>query len=148
MWEGLLRGWRFNDLPARTCGCCRETLSNETMNTALDLHNKLARHLLHLHHGHEALTEGDSFTVAFESPWDALAFAQVRPALRGAGAKRLRASPVMTCCAPGGVPAGAAEGAARRGLAGGAAERHRRRSRLGPGEALPRSGSASRTARP
>ncbi len=58
--------------------CRRETLPAETMNKALNLHNKLVHELLSKHNGHEAATEGDSVTAAFGSPWDALAFAQVR----------------------------------------------------------------------
>ncbi len=48
------------------------------MNEVMDLHNTLARELLDYSGGHEADTEGDSFIVAFASPWDALEFAQVR----------------------------------------------------------------------
>ncbi len=47
------------------------------MNEALDLHHKLVRKLLHQHAGHEADTEGDSFIIAFSTPWDALGFGQV-----------------------------------------------------------------------
>ncbi len=48
------------------------------MNQVLDMHHKLMRKVLLQHGGYESDTEGDSFIVAFASPWDALAFAQVR----------------------------------------------------------------------
>ncbi len=54
------------------------------MNKALNLHNKLVHELLSKHNGHEAAMEGDSVTAAFGSPWDALAFAQVRTPWRKA----------------------------------------------------------------
>ncbi len=48
------------------------------MNAVMDLHHKLVRKLLDQHGGYESDTEGDSFIVAFASPWGALAFAEVR----------------------------------------------------------------------
>ncbi len=59
------------------------------MDRAVDLHNAVARLLLHEHGGHEAYCEGDSFTVVFASPWDALAFAQVSARAREGG-RRVR----------------------------------------------------------
>ncbi len=47
------------------------------MSQALSLHNALARKLLATHAGYEAATEGDSFTVAFHTAWQALDFARV-----------------------------------------------------------------------
>ncbi len=70
----------------------RETLPQELMNQVLDMHHKLMRKVLLQHGGYESDTEGDSFIVAFASPWDALAFAQVR----GPGPAR---SSLPPCCA-------------------------------------------------
>ncbi len=60
------------------CVVSRETLPQDVMNGVMDLHHKLMRKLLVQHGGYESDTEGDSFIVAFATPWDALAFAQVR----------------------------------------------------------------------
>ncbi len=60
------------------CALSRETLPQDVMNGVMDLHHKLMRKLLVQHGGYESDTEGDSFIVAFATPWDALAFAQVR----------------------------------------------------------------------
>jgi len=42
------------------------------MGSALILHNKIIRKLLDQYHGYEVKTQGDSFMVAFQQPYDAL----------------------------------------------------------------------------
>ncbi|KAJ9533873.1 hypothetical protein QJQ45_026962 [Haematococcus lacustris] len=54
----------------------RETLSQDNMNAAVELHHSLVRKLLVQHHGYESATEGDAFILAFHTPSDALRWAQ------------------------------------------------------------------------
>ncbi|KAL6754411.1 nucleotide cyclase [Haematococcus lacustris] len=53
-----------------------ETLSQDDMNAAVELHHSLVRKLLVQHHGYESATEGDAFILAFHTPSDALHWAQ------------------------------------------------------------------------
>ncbi|GFH06888.1 guanylate cyclase domain-containing protein, partial [Haematococcus lacustris] len=54
----------------------RETLSQDTMNEAVELHHSLARKLLAGHSGYESATEGDAFIMAFHTASDALRWAR------------------------------------------------------------------------
>ncbi|KAJ9532985.1 hypothetical protein QJQ45_018084 [Haematococcus lacustris] len=54
----------------------QETLSQDDMNAAVELHHSLVRKLLVQHHGYESATEGDAFILAFHTPSDALHWAQ------------------------------------------------------------------------
>lgn len=51
-----------------------ELLPASTMDSAIDLHHACLRTCSAAHGGYEALTEGDSFTLAFHTPHAALAF--------------------------------------------------------------------------
>ncbi len=51
-----------------------ELLPPSTMDSAIDLHHACLRTCSAAHCGYEALTEGDSFTLAFHTPHAALAF--------------------------------------------------------------------------
>ena len=53
-------------LPA--CHPCREALPAEVMSAALSTHNACMRKVASAHRGYEALTEGDSFVLAFPTP--------------------------------------------------------------------------------
>ncbi len=78
----------------------RETLPTDVMNGVMDLHHKLMRKLLVQHGGYESDTEGDSFIVAFATPWDALAFAQVRHAHAQEGGNRALDARELLCVRP------------------------------------------------
>ncbi|KAL6750703.1 nucleotide cyclase [Haematococcus lacustris] len=53
-----------------------ETLSQDSMNEAVELHHSLARKLLAGHSGYESATEGDAFIMAFHTASDALHWAR------------------------------------------------------------------------
>ncbi|KAJ9518170.1 hypothetical protein QJQ45_010063 [Haematococcus lacustris] len=53
-----------------------ETLTQDSMNEAVELHHSLARKLLAGHSGYESATEGDAFIMAFHTASDALHWAR------------------------------------------------------------------------
>ncbi|KAL6747219.1 hypothetical protein V8C86DRAFT_3148514 [Haematococcus lacustris] len=53
-----------------------ETLTQDNMNAAVELHHGLVRKLLVQHNGYESATEGDAFILAFHTPSHALHWAQ------------------------------------------------------------------------
>ncbi|GFH28985.1 guanylate cyclase domain-containing protein, partial [Haematococcus lacustris] len=57
-------------------GLWKETLTQDNMNAAVELHHGLVRKLLVQHNGYESATEGDAFILAFHTPSHALHWAQ------------------------------------------------------------------------